>query len=69
MKITKFHKSIRCVQAPDLQEYIEMNSAKRAATDNKFKKDLFKLLNNAVYGKTMENVRKHDNKNDYTKRI
>ena len=59
MRITKFYTSIHCIQDCLLKSYIEMNSAKRAATTNTFKKNLFKLLNNAVYGKTMENVRKY----------
>src|SRR5438552_2845429 len=57
MHVTRIHAVMRYKQAPIFKKYIEGNSNKRQATTNNFEKDLYKLLNNALFGKTMENVR------------
>jgi len=57
MRITSIHKVVWYNQAAIFKDYINDNSAKRQAATSEFEKDLYKLLNNALFGKTMENVR------------
>ena len=64
MELEKIHRVIKFRQTPWLKSYIEFNVEKRkeaTLTGDDAGKDLFKLAMNAVFGKTMENVRKRVN--------
>ena len=57
--LKKVHRLIQFNQEAWLKPYIETNTKLRTEAKNDFKKYLFKVMNNFVFGKTMENVKKH----------
>ena len=58
MKFKKANKILKFKQKDWMKPYIDFNTQKRKKPTNDADQNLFKLLNNAVYGKTMENLRK-----------
>ena len=58
MRLAKVHCALRFDQSPWMEPYIRMNTELRKKAASDFEKDLYKLMNNSVFGKTMENLRK-----------
>jgi DNA-binding transcriptional regulator YbjK len=56
--VTKIHRAVKFRQEAWMAPYTQLNTDLRAKALSEFERDFFELMNNSVFGKTMENLRK-----------
>lgn len=61
LKLKKIHRAIKFNQGPYLKQYIDLNTELRQKAKSQFEQDFFKLLNNSIFGKTLEDTEKRLN--------
>ena len=59
--LERIHRAIEFNQTDWMKPYIDFNTKRRTAATNDFEKDFLELMNNSIFRKTMENIRKHRN--------
>jgi hypothetical protein len=65
LKVNKIQEIISFDQEPWMKNYIDFNTEQRKKSRNKFEKDFYKLTNNAIFGKTMKNIRNQNSVMDF----
>jgi len=63
LRLRNIHRALEFKQRTWLKTYIDFNTEMRKDAKNSFEIDFFKLMNNSVFDKTMENLRKRSNVN------
>ena len=61
LHVRHIHRVLKFKQSPWLKPYVTLNTTLRQQANNKFEVEMFKLMVNAVYGMSLQNVRKHQN--------
>lgn len=61
MKLTRIHRILKFKQSHWLKEYVDLNTSMRVKAKTTFERDLYKNMVNVIYGKSIQDIRKHRN--------